>query len=96
MSYPVGASDDPAVLQAEIARTRASLDRKLSELEYRLNPKVKFAQLKTRLDPRPYTGWIAAGAIAAGVWMMVAGLRRYRFARRPGMDDPSMADMMGE
>lgn len=96
MTYPVGDSNDPVALQADIARTRASLDRKLHELEYRLNPKVKIAQIKSRLDPRPYSGWIAIAAVAAGAWMTIAGVRRYRFSNGRGMDDPNVAEMMGE
>ena len=96
MSYPLSDSNDPVALQADIARTRASLDRKLHELEYRLNPKIKLAQIKSRLDPRPYSGWLALAAVAAGAWMTIAGVRRYRFANRRGIDDPYVGEMMGE
>lgn len=96
MSYPVDARNDPAAIEAEIARTRASLDRKLHALEARLNPRTRLAEVRARLDPRPYTQWAAVAAVAVGTWMAVSGLRRYRFSRAGGMDDPFLADMMGE
>jgi hypothetical protein len=71
-----------AAIESDIARTRASLDRKLSELERRLAPdhvKAELKQaLKRRLDPEPYFGWIATGLVAVGGWMAVRGARRHR------------------
>jgi hypothetical protein len=96
MSYSAGVDHDPAAIEAEIARTRASLDRKLHALEDRLNPRVRMSELTTKLDPRPYTVWAALAAVAVGAWMTLSGLRRYRFARRPGIGDIEIADMMGE
>lgn len=70
-------------IEADIARTRASLNRKLAELERRLSPSRRLAAARrtldpSRLDPRPYPEWIAVGAIAAGTLLALAGWRRYR------------------
>ena len=71
-----------AVIQSDIERTRASLDRKLSEIERRIAPdhvKAELKQaLKRRLDPDPYLGWIATGLVALGGWMALRGVRRNR------------------
>ncbi|NUR56190.1 MAG: DUF3618 domain-containing protein [Acidobacteria bacterium] len=74
-------------IQREIERTRASLDRKLSEIERRIAPdhvKAELKQaLKRRLDPEPYLGWIATGLVALGGWMAVRGARRGRYEPFP-------------
>jgi hypothetical protein len=70
------------VIQSDIARTRASLDRKLAEIERRIAPDHVKAELKhalkRRLNPEPYLAWIATGLVAVGGWMAVRGARRYR------------------
>ena len=96
MTYPVDAGNDPAAIEADIARTRASLDRKLHALEDKLNPRTHIENVKAKLDPRPHAQWAAVAAVAVGTWMTITGLRRYRFSRVRGMDDPDLADMMGE
>jgi hypothetical protein len=79
-----------AAIESDIARTRASLDRKLGEIERRLAPahvKAELKQaLKRRLDPDPYLGWIATGLVAVGGWMAVRGARRHREVEFPAAD----------
>ena len=87
--------NDPAVLEAEIARTRASLDSKLQELERRFSPRERLAEVRARLDPRPYAGWAAVAAVAAGTWMAVSGVRR-RYRNDSVMSDEDAAEMLGE
>ncbi|PYR90768.1 MAG: hypothetical protein DMF84_19205 [Acidobacteria bacterium] len=76
-----------AAIESDIVRTRASLDRKLHEIERRLAPdhvKAELKQaLKRRLDPDPYFGWIATGLVAVGGWMAVRGARRHREVEFP-------------
>jgi hypothetical protein len=76
-----------AAIESDILRTRASLDRKLNEIERRLAPdhvKAELKQaLKRRLDPEPYLGWIATGLVAVGGWMAVRGARRHREVELP-------------
>lgn len=73
---------DPEVIEAEITRTRASLDRKLHELERRLSPAHRFAQVREqvreRIDVGPIAAWGAVAAVAVGSVMAVSGLRRAR------------------
>lgn len=77
-------------IESDIVRTRASLDRKLSEIERRLAPAHVKAELKhalkRRLDPEPYLGWIATGLVAVGGWMAVRGARRHREVEFPATD----------
>ena len=77
-------------MESDIARKRASLDRKLNEIERRLAPDHVKAELKhalkRRLDPEPYLGWIATGLVAVGGWMAVRGVRRHRDAEFPAGD----------
>jgi hypothetical protein len=87
---------NPAEIEAEIVRTRASLHEKLHELERRLNPKARVRDVRRRLNPEPYIGWVAVVAIAAGMMMCVAGWRRYRTVPAGTLDDPATAEMMGE
>lgn len=72
-----------AEIEADIARTRASLNRKIQELEKRLSPSERVAEVKRRLDPRrldprPYPEWMAVGAIALGACLAITGWRRSR------------------
>ncbi|HEX5474153.1 MAG TPA: DUF3618 domain-containing protein [Vicinamibacterales bacterium] len=69
---------EPAEIQAHIEHTRASLDRKLNELQHRLNPRVQFDRIKEEIRERPVAGWAAVGAVAAGTWMAISGLRHRR------------------
>lgn len=72
----------PKQIEAEIAATRESLDRKLHEIEKRLDPRRQWHELRgtvqERLTSTPLAAWGAVAAVAAGSWMAVSGLRRYR------------------
>ena len=78
---------ETAVIESDIVRTRASLDRKLNEIERRLAPDHVKAELKDalrrRLNPEPYMGWIATGLVAVGSVMAIRGARRHREAAFP-------------
>ena len=63
-------------IEGEIAETRASLDRKIEELERRLDPRQVGVRLRHALSPEPYLGWIAASAVAVGSVLAARGLRR--------------------
>jgi hypothetical protein len=80
-----------AAIERDIVRTRASLDRKLTEIERRLAPdhvKAELKQaLKRRANPEPYLGWIATGLVAVGGWMALRGARRHRELEFPVADD---------
>jgi hypothetical protein len=72
-------------IENDIARTRASLNRRIQELEQRLSPTERLAQVKSsldprRLDPRLHPEWLAVGAIALGSALAFAGWRRSRTA----------------
>ena len=72
-------------IELDIARTRASLNRRIQALEHRLSPSERLAQVKSsldprRFDPRPYPEWMAVGAIALGIVLAFAGWRRTREA----------------
>jgi hypothetical protein len=80
-----------AEIEADIARTRASLNRKLQELEQRLSPTERLSQVKARLDPkrldpRPYPEWIAVAAVVVGAAMAVTGWRRSRHVETDDAD----------
>jgi len=79
-----------AAIESDIVRTRASLDRKLSEIERRLAPDHVKAELKhalkRRVNPEPYLGWIATGLVAVGGFMAVRGARRHREVEFPAAD----------
>ena len=87
-------------IEADIARTRASLNRRLIELERRLSPSHRLAEARRsldprrldlrRLDPRPYPEWIAAGSVAVGAVLALAGWRRSRRAS----DEDVLADLV--
>jgi hypothetical protein len=72
----------PEEIEVEIAATRESLDRKLHELEKRLDPRYQWAELRgnvqERLASTPMAAWGALAAVAVGIWMALAGLRRRR------------------
>jgi hypothetical protein len=91
MSHRYDTSEpDLAAIESDIIRKRASLDRKLSEIERRLAPDYVKAELKEalkrRIDPNPYLGWIATGLVAIGGWMAVRGARRHRPVAFPVAD----------
>jgi hypothetical protein len=86
---------DPAAIEAEIHRTRHSLDRKIEELERRFSPRYRWNQLRAGFDGAPMASWGAVAAVATGAWLAISGLRRYRFTSDgEALNDP--ADMMGE
>jgi hypothetical protein len=72
----------PEQIEGEIAATRQSLDRKLHEIEKRLDPRRQWdamrGTLRERLTSPPVAAWGAVAAVAAGSWMAVSGLRRHR------------------
>ena len=87
---------DADVIEADIARTRASLNRKLQELERRLSPSRRVAEVRRRInpgrfDPRHHPEWIAAAAVVAGALMAFAGWRRSRPA---GTGTPELEDLV--
>lgn len=82
---------EPAEIEAEIVRTRESLDRKLHELERRLDPRRQWTQVRSRLET-PVLTLGAVIAIVAGTWMAVSGFRRYSAARERDIDE--MKDML--
>lgn len=92
-------SDRPRELheiEADIARTRASLNRKIQEIEQRLSPSGQLARVKSsidprRFDPRPHPEWIAVGAIALGSLLALAGWRR---SRNGAADEDDLADIV--
>jgi Protein of unknown function (DUF3618) len=67
-----------ATLEEEIAGTRASLNRKIDEIERRLTPAHIKAQVRQKLDPESYTVWLALGAVALGVLIAVRSWPRQR------------------
>jgi hypothetical protein len=96
MSTMAEAPRDVAAIEAEIARTRASLNRRLQELEHRLSPTERLAQVKSqldirRLDPRPYPEWIAVAAVIAGSLLALAGWRR---SRQPALDEADLDELV--
>jgi hypothetical protein len=94
-------TNDPAAIEREIAHRRASLQRKLDELQRRVNPRERVRAETERVkaavrnvDPVPYTGAAALAAVGIGAAMAVRGLRR-----RNHHDDaitPDEADLAGE
>lgn len=96
MSTMAEAPRDVAAIEAEIARTRASLNRRLQELEHRLSPTERLAQVKSqldirRLDPRPHPEWIAVAAVVAGSLLALAGWRR---SRQPTLDEADLDELV--
>jgi hypothetical protein len=96
MSTTAESTREFAEIEADIARTRASLNRKLQELEYRLSPSERLSQVKARLDvrrldPRRYPEWVAVGAVVIGGAMALAGWRR---ARQPVLDDGDLDEVV--
>ncbi len=93
--------DDPARIERDISHTRASLHRKLDELQHRLNPRERVRAQAERMkavvrnaDPTPYTGAAALAAVGVGTAMAVRGLRR----RNDHQDvmTPDASDFAGE
>jgi hypothetical protein len=94
-------SNDPAVIEREIAHKRASLQRKLDELQHRLNPRERVRAETDRvkdavrnIDPTPYTGAAALAAVGIGAAMAVRGLRRRN--NHHDVITPGEADLAGE
>jgi hypothetical protein len=90
----------PEAIESQIATTRASLDYKLHELERRLSPKARLADLQARVRPQNYLGAAAVAAIGIGAGLAVAGWRR---VKRAGgevhgvmLDRPVLADVICE
>jgi hypothetical protein len=75
-------------IEGDIADTRAALDRKIDEIERRLDPRQITMRVREKLDPNPYLGWIAASAVAVGSLLAARGLRR----RRPAAANRRMRD----
>jgi hypothetical protein len=71
-SMPLGSMEE------DIAGTRASLNRKIDEIERRLTPAHIKAQVRRKLDPQPYTTWLALGAVALGTLMALRNWPRHR------------------
>lgn len=86
----------PAEIEANIAATRASLDRKLHDLEARLSPRARFIELRARVRPQDYLGLAAVAAIATGAAMAVRGLRRTRREDPTLLDDVELATIVCE
>jgi len=91
---------DPARIERDIAHTRASLNRKLEELQHRLNPRERIRAESERvksavrnIDPGPYAGAAALAAIGVGTAMAMKGLRR---RNHDGAIAPDAADLTGE
>ena len=66
----------PEQIEADIAATRASLDRKLQDIEARLSPRARLNELRARVHPENYLGLAAVAAIATGIALAMRGLRR--------------------
>jgi MYXO-CTERM domain-containing protein len=95
MSTTAEAPRDVAAIEADIARTRASLNRRLQELEHRLSPSERLARVKSRLDvrrldPRPHPEWMAVGLVALGAALALAGWRR----RKPALDEADLEELV--
>jgi hypothetical protein len=74
------ANQSPDQIESQIATTRASLDRKLGELERRLTPREQVASLKREAQAHApqLLAWGAIAAVAAGTAMAVSGWRKTR------------------
>ena len=94
MMMPDTQERDPAAIEAEIARRRASLDRKLEEIEQRLirNPQQRWIEVRERIENFPFAAWGAVAAVVAGSCMAVSGLRRVRTRNGDGADDLAFDD----
>lgn len=77
----------PEDIEARIVETRASLERRLEELERRLSPREHLKRVATRVHAQQYVPWAAAAAILAGLYLAVRGLRRYHHVRPLDEDD---------
>ena len=78
----------PEEIEASIQKKRASLDRKIEELERRFSPREQLSRVRARLNPEAYTGVAAVGAVAAGALMAVRGWRRCH-RNGNGLDHPA-------
>jgi hypothetical protein len=77
----------PEQIEADIVARRASLDRKLHDLETRLSPKARFNELRARVHPQEYLGLAAVAAVATGTALAVRGFRRTRREEPASLDD---------
>jgi hypothetical protein len=77
------AHQSPDQIESQIQQTRASLNRKLGELERRLSPRGQVASLKREaLAHAPQVAaWGAVAAVATGAAMAVSGWLK---TRNPG------------
>jgi hypothetical protein len=96
MSTTADAPRDVVAIEAEIARTRASLNRRLEELEHRLSPSQRLAEVKSRidirrLDPRPHPEWLAVAAVVTGSLLALAGWRR---SRQAALDEADLDELV--
>ena len=78
MTNGIDPSAPLASLEMNIAGTRASLNRKIDEIERRLSPAHIKAQVRRKLDPESYTVWVALGAVALGALMAARNWPRSR------------------
>jgi hypothetical protein len=91
---------EPARIERDIAHTRASLHRKIDEIQHRLNPREQVRAQAERVrsavrsvDPTPYAGAAALAAVGVGAAMAVTGLRRCHHA---SAITPDASDFIGE
>jgi hypothetical protein len=81
--------DPPEIarIEEEIDDTRRSLERKIDEIERRLQPDEVRAELKAalrrRLDIEPWQGWIAASLVVTGGILAYRGWRKSRHPVEP-------------
>ena len=78
MTNAIDPSTGLGSLQEDIAGTRASLNRKIDEIERRLSSAHIKAEVRRKLDPEPYTVWLALGAVALGALMAARNWPRAR------------------
>ena len=93
-------AQEPARIEREIVQTRASLQRKLDEIQHRLSPREQVRASAERvksavqsIDPAPYAGVAALAAVGVGAAMALKGLRHRSASDRI---TPTAEDMMGE
>lgn len=90
------AKQSPDVIESEIEITRASLDRKLGELERRIDPRRRVQSLKREMQERApqVLAWSAVAAVAAGSAMAMSGWRKARHAG--GADEMSLCGCIAD
>ena len=70
----------PAEIESRIEQKRASLDRKLRALDYKLSPREQLHRVRDRVNADSVLGWAAVGAVATGALLAVNGWRRHHGA----------------